>query len=206
MAADYLAFAAQLLRSSPWRGKYGRRFVAAFGLLCDSLIDGATQALKAPWLGNPDDVPQDALAPLGEELLLERYPVEDDAQYKARLDLTWPTWQDAGGPQVLVDQLTAAGFPGVQIKTPLDWPTEPPVGYSTQFWVFFPEGTHTVTGVAPLVGSFVVGDGTIIGLSGISFERILLLRKIIRKFKPGTWICRSILFEITPGTNATLGP
>jgi hypothetical protein len=206
MATDYVAFAAKLLRSSPWRGKYGRRFAGSFALLCNSAMDGAVQALKAAWQRNPDGIPQDALGPLGEDLLLERYPVETDAQYLARLDLAWTTWQDAGGPQVLIDQLTAAGFPGVQIKTPLDWPTEPPVGYSTQFWVFFPEGTHTVTGVAPLVGGFVVGDGTIIGLSGISFERILLLRRIISKFKPGTWICRSILFEITPGTNATLGP
>lgn len=182
------------------RGFWGSRLIGSFALLVDALMQGVAESVTAGWIKWSSGVPTDSLAYHGQDTALERYPVETDEQYKARIELAWETWQLAGGPESILDQLAAAGFPGAEIYTPLEWPTRPPTPYASQFWVFFPEGTHPVTSQGPLIGSFVVGDGTVIGPTGISVEQLFMLRRLIRKWKSGRWVCRELIFEISGWT------
>lgn len=183
------------------KGYWGRRLVGAIAMLVDELALGITQAVHAPWLGDPGIGPaEDALRPAGSELSLPRYPNETRAQYDARLQRAWLDWPFAGDEDPLLAQLAAAGFPGAKIFDPRQWPNKPPSPYYSQFWIFFPKGTHTVTSAGPLIGSFVVGDGTSLGPIGITVQQLFTMRSIIRKWKPGHWVCRGIVFEVSGWT------
>lgn len=188
-----------LSKDAPW----GSKFMGTLALFLDAIAHSINQATKAPWQIRDDGVPEDALTHIGDDLLLERYPTETRAQYEARLADPWGTWELAGGPQVILDQLAKAGWPGAVIYSTLEWPTRPPSPWWSQFWVVFPEGTHPVTGPGPTIGSFTVGDGTIIGPVGITAIQLLTIRRIIRKFKSARWVARQIIFEISGWTIGT---
>lgn len=205
---NYRTWFARILPRRPFGGFFGERLGGVFALFADFLSEGMRQSTRASWIGDDVGPAPDGLKPAGNELSMPRYPVETAAQYEARLERAWEDWPFAGDESVLVAQLAAAGFPGAQIKTPLEWPTRPPVGYWSQFWVFFPAGTHSVTAAAPIVGSFIVGDGTVLGASGITPAQIYTLRALVKKFKPGHWICRGFVFEVagwTIGDGHTVG-
>jgi len=204
-------------------------------LVGDTSSEGIRQAIRAAWVGDSDIGPaEDALGPAGAELSLPRYPIETRAQYHTRLQRAWEDWQKAGHETSIVGQLEAAGFPGAVIYHASEWPTAGRVDWWSQFWVFFPEGTHTVTdpgprywddGSAPLygsfpwgggatygthapgsgVGAFLWGDGSTYGPIGITPESLLVIRSIIQKFKPARWICSGVIFEISGWTYGT-GP
>lgn len=180
------------------RGRYGRRLGGALALLFNSAAQGLVHALKAPWIRSDDGPAYDALALLGSEMSLPRYPVESWGQYKARLDRAWDDWPFAGAESSLIGQLAAAGYPGAQI---LFFPSAPgPHGeaeYWSQFWLYFPPGTHPVTGPGPAWDSFDWGDGTLYGPAGLTLEYVETLFAIIKKWKPGHWICRGIIFGLT---------
>lgn len=176
-------------------------------LFFDMLAEGARQAVRASWIGDtPGNGPAyDGVGAAGNELSLPRYPQETWAQYHARLQRAWTDWPLAGHESIIRAQLAAAGFPGAQIFYALDWPGW--ADWWSQFVVFYPAGTHTVTGGAE-IGAFTIGDGTIIGVDGISVADILALRLIIKKFKPAHWVCRAIVFELsgwTIGTGHVIG-
>lgn len=196
---NYLSFA-ERTTVRVLRGKWGRRLVGTLHLLFSELAEGHRQAVRAPWIGDTVGPAADALGPAGQELSLPRYPLETDEQYETRLGRAWQDWPFAGDELTIIAQLAAAGWPGAQIYDPRHWPTAEPTGYWSQFWVFFPAGTHPVTSPGPLVGSFTVGDGTIIGPEGITPEQIYTLRAIVRKWKPGDWVCRGFYFEISGWT------
>ncbi len=194
---NYLQMSADIVPNI-LRAEFGQRWRASAAFYLDALTEGNNQAIKAPWLGNPSGVPPDALGPIGEQRLLERYPAESDEEYTARLTNVWEIWQLAGGPEVILEQLAAAGYPGAAIFTPLEWPSVPPTPYWSQFWVYFPEGTHPVTSAGePWGTAFQYGDGATWGLQGITAEDLAAIRSIIRKFKPGRWVCRHIHFQIS---------
>jgi hypothetical protein len=188
--------------SSPrtFRGHFGRRFFGTIGLMLDDLAEATSQAVQVAWiLRNP---PPDALGPIGREAMLRRYPTEATAQYKSRIARAWADWEVAGDESSIINQLAAAGHPGAVIYR---W-----LGSSSwsEFVVFFPAGTHNVTSAGPLVGSFTVGDGSIIGIVGMSPVELNTLRGIVRQWKPGRWKCVRIVFELsgwTIGTEHTVG-
>jgi len=201
---DYLVrIAPRVLRSLP-----GQKLVGLTGLLCDYIAEGARQAVRAMWIGDRtgNGPAYDALEPGGRELSLPRYPGETWASYHARLQRAWTDWPVAGHETSIEAQLAAAGFPGAVIFYVTDWP-----GFLTswsQFVVFYPAGMHPVTGPGPAYGSFNWGDGTTFGPTGITAEQLGAMRAIIRKFKPGHWVCRAIVFELsgwTFGTGHTYG-
>lgn len=180
------------------RGFYGQRLGGAIALLKDYVAEACRQAVRASWIGDtPGNGPAyDALSPAGNELSLPRYPVETWPQYHARLQRAWSDWPFAGHETSILGQLTAAGWPGAEIQYVEDFP-----GYEnwwSQFVLFFPFGTHPVTG-APEYGGFIWGDGTFWGVVGLSFVEMQTIRGIVRKFKPGHWVCRAIGFELSPG-------
>src|SRR5690606_37900965 len=78
-------------------------------------------------------------------------------------------------------------------------PVTPPADYWSQFWVFWPYGSHAISGVSKTYGTdFDYGDGTVWGPIGITRPEIMLLRGIIDKWKDAEWICRKILFGLQP--------
>src|SRR5690606_1275782 len=213
--STYFEFVARIvptvLRSNP-----GQRLVGVMALVTNALAEAASQAVRASWIGDSRGPAIDALRPAGNELSLPRYPVESWDQYHARLQRAWEDWQHAGHESSLIGQLETAGFPGAEIYSALSfgWPTRPPLYWPndvfpqafwwSKFWVFFPEGTHPVTGPGPIIdGSWNVGPGTTIGPTGLTTAQIQTLRAIIRKFKPGHWKAMGIVFEISGWTIGT---
>jgi hypothetical protein len=189
------------------RGAEGARFAGAMALLFDWLAEGARQAVRAFWVGDRkgNGPAYDALGPAGEELSLPRYPTETWAHYHARLQRAWIDWPTAGDETSIVGQLEAAGFPGAVIFYASLW-----LGVTSwsQFVVLFPAGTHPVIGAGPVIGTFVIGDGATLGPLGISADQLRALQLIIKKFKPGHWAARAIVFELsgwTIGTGHTIG-
>lgn len=167
-------------------GPWGQRFVGImFGLLPDIIAEGASQALKAPWTSLGVDQPTDALPLLGSERRLERYAAETDANYQARLQNAWVTYQYAGTEQSIIEHLTAAGFTNVQIVSYINDPL---------FDVWFPDG-YPLTGGPKHWGAFHWGDGTMYGCQGDS-GKIDLIRSIIRKRKAVTNACYSMIFTV----------
>ena len=201
MPSNYRIYLDRISKLRSLRGKYGRRLVGAVGLLWEDLAHGFRDAVRGLWVGDEVGPAYDGLHPAGAELSLPRYPNETWTQYHQRLQRAWLDWPFAGDEDVLVAQLAAAGWPGAIIYFQA-------TGYWSEFWVFYPAGTHPVTAGAPPVGGFTVGDGTVIGLLGITPAELHTLRAIVRKFKPAHWICRAIIFEIsgwTVGHGQTVG-
>jgi len=195
MAENYRAYVAELT-PTVLQGKFGEALSGLLcGLLADIAAEGVNQAVKAPLVRlstNPDD----SLNPLGVETELERYPREGAANHRERIRRAWVDWPFAGHESSIEGQLAAAGYPGARVTF---FPAEPgPAGelnYWSQFWVTFPTGTHPVTASGPVVNGFNVGDGTIVGLVGITPQFAALIRGIVRKWKPGHFICRGFFFE-----------
>lgn len=190
----------------PWLSRnVGQRFVGAHAILADLITHAAYEALQAPWLATSTS-PNDALPFVGTERRLPRYPAETPAQYRTRLLDAWEAYDLGGWDGTIVAQLANAGWPGARVYYPgiADFD---PSGYWSHFFVFFPVGTHTVTGSAQW-GSFNWGDGTNYGPIGITPEQLATIRGIIQKWKPVDWICRKIVFEISGwsyGTGHTWG-
>ncbi|MDX1526983.1 MAG: hypothetical protein R3337_00060 [Gammaproteobacteria bacterium] len=181
------------------QGEAGRRWRMVLGALVDAMGQANREALTRHWLRRGFPIADDCLEALGHQRNLERYPVETKPQYRARVDQAWPVWESCG-PQAMIDQFAAAGYPGVRImyEWSPDLPVVSPPSYRTQFWVFFPFGSHPVTGATPTWGSFVWGDGTVFGPLGLTRPEIQLLRGIVRKWKAGRWICRNMIFALQP--------
>lgn len=202
MAINYRSYIARIA-PRVLRGEAGKRFAGAMALLFDWLAEGGRQAVRAFWIGDrPGNGPAyDALGPAGEETSLPRYPGETWAHYHARLARAWNDWPLAGDESSIQGQLAAAGFPNAVIYYPPDWPA-----YLTtwsQFVVFFATGQHPVTGAGPPYASFTWGDGTTYGPTGITGGQLQTIHSIIRKFKPGHWVCKSIVFELRGWTYGT---
>jgi hypothetical protein len=189
------------LANSPTRlrGKYGRRLVGAAMFLLDSVAQGLTHAVRAPWLRGKTGGAYDAVQLLGSETSLPRYPIETWSQHRARIDRAWSDWPFAGDEDPLIAQLAAAGFPNAEIRFNdlAPGPLGQPAPYWSQFWVFFPMGSHPVTGPGPRWGQFQWGDGTLWGPSGITRVDLYTIRSIVRKWKPGDWVCRGLIFELS---------
>jgi hypothetical protein len=206
--STYRSFVAAVVRLRTLRGKLGQRLKGALAFLQDELAEGLRHATRASWIGDTSIGPAyDALGPGGSELSLPRYPVETWTQYHERLKRVWQDWPFAGDESTIIGQLTEAGFPGAVIYTPLNADFDPS-DYWSHFIVFLPEGSHPVVAPAPKWGAFNWGDGTKYGPIGLTSAQYGTIRSIIRKFKPGHWICRWVVFQISGwqyGTGHTWG-
>lgn len=193
--SNYIDLIARLM-PTVFRGHFGSRLAGVVGGLYWSILaEKASEAVKSPWVQlntNPDD----SLPLLGNETLLEAYPGETPSNHRARIRRAWDDLPFAGDESTIAAQFAAAGYAGVQVRF---YPGRPgPAGeadYWSQFWIWFPQGSHTVTAGAPIVGSFNVGDGTLVGVVGLTPAQLLLFRSIARKWKPGHWICRGWQFD-----------
>lgn len=175
---------------------FGIRFAGTLGLLFDKFAQAAQDAVVGRYIRN-DGPAFDALRPLGEERSMPQYATETWAQFKARLGNAWDSWEFAGDENTIARQLELAGFPGAEVYR---WRAD---SVWSEFYVFFPQGTHTVTAAAPLIGSFTVGDGTIIGPVGVTPAELDTIGQIILQWKPARWRCRWVVWEISGWTIGT---
>jgi hypothetical protein len=186
------------------RGYFGRRLVGAAMLLLDSVAQGLSHAVKAAWIKGEEGGAYDAPSLLASETSLPRYPLETYSQHKARLERAWLDWPFAGDESSILGQLAAAGFPGAEIRFDPNapGPNGQPAPYWSQFWVFFPIGSHPIVGAGQEWGSFDWGDGTLWGPEGRDGPEatqlaLFTIRSIIKKWKPADWVCRGLMFELS---------
>ena len=188
------------LSTNVLRGFMGRRLQGTFSLAIDAFMEATTQAIRAPWVA--DNPPPDAVALVGKEVLIPRYPTDTNETYRARVQNAWVDWDQGGTEEAIINRLTLAGNPDAEI---FRWVND---GSWSEFIVFFPAGSHNVTSDGPTIGSFTVGDGTILGPEGITPVELSTLKGIIKQWKPGQWKCLWVVWEIsgwTIGTGHTIG-
>lgn len=211
--STYRDFVAAL--SPTWGdGYWGQRLLGTlWGITADTIAIALSSAIVAPWFHRGGKQPSDALPLLGAERNMPRYPVESHQEYRDRLWGAWDAWEFAGNETAIESQYEAAGYTGAEVYEPKrthsgtgnthgDWQREP-VGYWSQFWVFFPKGTHGF-GLPPTIGTagLIIGGGGVIGASG-TYAEVQLVRGIANKWRPAHVICRELVFEITGETIGT---
>jgi len=92
-----------LENTPPWlRGTWGEQLVNALGGIFDEARDMIYQAGAAGSVDAPT-FPNDALGVLGNERNIERYPAENDSQYKARVKGAWESWSQAGTMRLVAE-------------------------------------------------------------------------------------------------------
>jgi hypothetical protein len=199
MYTNWIEYAAKLPLSATWRGPFGTKFTGVvLGLIHNVMSERFTDAVKLPYLHVPDATPDDALPYIGSETNINSYPAESLDSYRGRLRDPWGTWTPAGDEDVITAQFAAAGYPGVvvQFDPAAAGPRGETAPYWSQFWVFFPYSSgHPVPGTSPTWGGFKYGDGTVWGRN-IPFAFRQLINGIVRKWKPGHWVCRGFKFEL----------
>lgn len=203
MALTFQRFVERINQQLVLRTEPGRKFIGLSGVLMDFTMEAATQAVRANWVSDSIGPAADGLTAIGDEYSLPKYPRETNSEYELRLERAWEDWPTAGHEDTILGQLEAAGFPGAEIYYATDWPLTGLPDWWSQFWIFFPAGTHTVTGAGPVVGGFTVGDGSSVGVVGLSLQDIAAIRAIIKKFKPAHYICSGVVFEISGWTVGT---
>lgn len=190
----------------------------------DVLADWAVEGVRAARMLVAHSGPE-ALEMTGRERLMPRYLNETDTAYAARLQDAWDLWAAAGTKAGMLAQFAAAGWSGLKYFTATDWPLTTVADWWSQWFLFFPEGTHSwsgppIVGTTVLVGSSVVGPGTIVGSgapavgSGITagssatVDEVQRVRRIISTWKAGHEVCRRVVIEVsapTVGSGVTVG-
>jgi len=173
--------------------EFAEKWVGATLLLPgDAAREAMSQARFQSWLLEQNS-PPDAVPLVGKERRLPRYPGESLMNYRMRVWDAWSAYEFGGSKEAIESQLEIAGFPGQVMYSG-------PFGQSehySQFWIYFPAGTHGVTAAGPEFGSFDWGDGTRWGPVGMPFEQLKALMELVKKWKHSQWICRAMVFEIS---------
>ena len=184
----YRAWARDLVPT--WlRGEWGGKLVELFGFTFDSIQEANYEAGAAGFLDAPT-FPADALALVGSERNIERYPSETDATYKARVAGAWVAWPQAGTRGGLLSQLTAGAFTAT-IYEMWDWNWDGPSSSNpnwSRFWVVISNHGWTRT---------TWGDGRTWGAgtwgSTASQAEAQTLLRIVRKWKPAHMVAITIV-------------
>jgi hypothetical protein len=191
----------------PWlQGRAGKIFHRVLGQAKDQLLAAAKVAVKARLVAL---CPLDALGWIGAERLLERYPVETDAQYRARLLAAWDAWAFAGTLRGVTSLLAAAGFTNVAIYDvhaapawwAAAWPPTSTVSNWSRFWVEIGEPFSTFGWQRLRWGDAGLkwGTGKTWG-STATVDHVRMVRGIIRKMKPAHTVCETIFVRLPNGS------
>ncbi len=86
--------------------------------------------------------------------------------------------------------------PEVQVYTAQDWPTRGDPTHWSQFWVHVPEGAH-LAGTAKLWSQLGYWNPGAVWGSSLTPPAAETVRKICMKWKPGHWVCRQVIFEVS---------
>lgn len=197
MSSTWIDYCYEL--SPTWlKRKWGERFVGAHALLANVVSEGIALALRSGHVHDPE-IATDSLALIASERGLPRYFNESFASAKTRAQSAWNIWRLAGTEPSIESQLTSLGFTGAKVYTPATW-SRAPFGYWSEFWVFFPYGSHPMTAQTLCGGGGICGAGLFCGGDGTLLTQLSTARDIIARFKPVDWVCRELIFEITAAT------
>lgn len=173
---------------------WGRAFLQGIAKVIDTeLLDRAKESVKAHIL---EEAPVSALAALGRERLLERYPPMSDATYREYLKAAWDTWPGGGTEAGILAALSVA-LPGPGYAL-LD--RAGIGGYPYPSWVSF----YIYIG-APLPWDYwQYGNSHTWGESGLTWgstmtsAELKFLRALIRKWKAGHSHLQGIILALSP--------
>jgi hypothetical protein len=70
--------------------------------------------------------------------------------------------------------------------------------YWSQFWIWFPLGTHSVVSREPQVVTTETLTFVTYEAEGISRQQYRTINSVVARFKPGHWVCRGVKFEWEP--------
>lgn len=196
MARDYRTWIPT--RMPAWgQGKWFARYMHAFALYLDGLLQGAVESVKARAL---HIAPDDALPYAGADSSLPRYPTETLTAYRARLQRRFDDWPAAGTEIGLLGQLTAFGLTA-EIKENADWNWDGSAENWSRFWVIvLTPNPWTDDGSWDDPGTW--DDGGVWD-TNMTVEEVSALRGIPRKFKPADVRCEHVIvvFDV-PAWNA----
>jgi hypothetical protein len=157
------------------RGTNGIGVATAQGAQQDLELRLEIAGTKQRWPTTCDD---EALDDVGVRVQIERYPGESNDVYRARLLEAFPTWNEAGTPQAIIDQLHACGIEDVTVVRDYDGVFAPGRWFS-RFWVILGPKMPW----SPLrCGAFTCGDGSTCG-STATLDQIRLVKRVILKWK-----------------------
>lgn len=201
------------------------RFLQGIGTGLDTLLARFKDAIKARFptyaAANNDEY---ALANIGSDSSLPRYPSETNAQYGARLQRKWEVYERAGAaasptdpdayPNPIIQQLEGLGFSDIVLMEYTDWPADagdPNVHHSPGDW-------YDSTGTTPWWSRFWIYIGKYnganipeggvlgVGLLGTMYLGFELPAAVINsavaatiQWKPAHALCPYIAF-LTEGT------
>ena len=197
-------------RISPgWlRGTYGAKLVqGVIGLVGDAMVDWMIAGIRSAQRveGWADINAADAA---GRERGMRRYANETRDGYLERLRNAWTAWEFAGTKQGILDQFTAAGYPNtLDIYTAAQWPLRPVVGWISQWFLFFPVGSHNWSAAATYGPTSIYGASLTYGITAPASD-IDDVRAIISDWKAGHEVCREVIVELggfTYGTGKLYG-
>jgi hypothetical protein len=157
---------------------------------------------------------EDALALVGRERRLPRYPGETVEQYRARVHDAWDAWEFAGSDKGIIGQMQAAGYAPVQLWLRTDFLVEQVYGQTVYYRpseIDPPEMSSFILKLTALAGSPeascpVCGDDTLCSEelvcgSMLTYDQVGLLSAIVKKFKPAEMICKAIYFTDVDDAN-----
>lgn len=197
-------YAYEALSPTVLQGERGQKLLpGTLGVLFDALTEGANQGVKARF-PTSDTFPPDALPYVGAGKALERYPIDTDATYKARVLDAWDAWAQAGTPTAIVRQLAALGLTAtIKENHTAGWNWDGSTANWSRFWV-------VITG-HPWVG-WTWGDGSIWGQPDLTWgstatvDDVRSVRALVRKWKPAHVVCANIIVVLDAGTWAAEQP
>jgi len=213
MADDTITQLVGELATAPWTGPVGEAYAGTLcGIANDVMIEAASRAMQSALLypvtprAETFEQPPEAIDALGRDALLLRYPGENAyTGLRPRVRGKWAFWRQ-GIKSALLAELSAAGYPGAQVKVPNDFTPRPaPTSEWSRFWISFPAGTHPVTGTGGFIfntasatmGSSRLGPAGINTPTGETYLR--QLKNVLARMKPAQWVVWDIIFEVTPG-------
>lgn len=123
------------------------------------------------------------LRQIGRTRQIERYEGETDEQYCERLASAHPTWQRAGTPNAIIQQLQDYGFVDVVVFEEYAggfYDLSPPYGW--RFVVAIGPDFGSVGWLGCLVGTAVVGTSTV-GLGNGTVQQISAIKRLVVKWK-----------------------
>lgn len=178
---------------------WGQRLVGGLiGLPCDLIAEGTQRGMlaRAPlW----SEVPDDALARVGQDRDLPRWPGESSPTYAVRLQKAWDTWAFSGSYYGLQNQFTEFGVTGTPVEQNIDgWDWDGDTTWWSRAWVVVTNHGWISAGV--------LGDPLTLGQAGLTLgsnatiAEVEAMRKIVRSMKKATSYVQYIIVVIDSGS------